>query len=73
MGCHPDICDIAAATLGLFVKANGITRAIMKLSMVDLACNPILGLTPKLNESGESKRVGRISLCGDGMMRTIAL
>jgi hypothetical protein len=41
MGCHPDICDIAAATLGLFVKANGITRAIMKLSKVDLACNPI--------------------------------
>jgi transposase len=35
------------------------------------AVGPILGLTPKLNESGESKRVGRISLCGDGMMRTL--
>lgn len=35
------------------------------------AVGPILGLTPKLNESGESKRVGGISLCGDGMMRTL--
>ncbi|MER8873823.1 IS110 family transposase [Mesorhizobium sp. M0814] len=35
------------------------------------AVGPILGLTPKLNESGESKRVGCISLCGDGMMRTL--
>jgi transposase len=35
------------------------------------AVGPILGLTPKLNESGESKRVGRLSLCGDAMMRTL--
>lgn len=35
------------------------------------AVGPILGLTPVLNQSGESKRVGRISLCGDGMMRTL--
>lgn len=35
------------------------------------AVGPILGLTPKLDESGESKRVGGISLCGDGMMRTL--
>jgi transposase len=27
-----------------------------------------LGLTPVLNQSGESHRVGRISLCGDDMM-----
>ncbi|RWP57393.1 MAG: IS110 family transposase [Mesorhizobium sp.] len=31
----------------------------------------ILGLTPVLNESGESRRIGRISLCGDRMMRTL--
>ncbi|MER9020920.1 transposase, partial [Mesorhizobium sp. M0898] len=31
----------------------------------------ILGLTPVLNQSGESHRVGRVSLCGDGMMRTL--
>jgi len=35
------------------------------------AVGAILGLTPKLDESGESKRVGCISLCGDGMMRTL--
>ncbi|RJT22399.1 IS110 family transposase [Mesorhizobium waimense] len=35
------------------------------------AVGAILGLTPVLNESGESRRVGRISACGDGMMRTL--
>lgn len=35
------------------------------------AVGPILGLTPKLNESGESKRAGCISRCGDAMMRTL--
>ncbi|ESY87213.1 hypothetical protein X738_32910 [Mesorhizobium sp. LNHC209A00] len=35
------------------------------------AVGPILGLTPKLKESGESKRVGCISLCGDAVMRTL--
>ena len=33
------------------------------------AVGPVLGLTPVLKESGESKRVGQVSLCGDGMMR----
>jgi transposase len=33
------------------------------------AVGPALGLTPVLNQSGESYRVGRISLCGDEMMR----
>jgi transposase len=28
-------------------------------------------LTPVLNQSGESNRVGRISLCGDAMMRSL--
>src|SRR6266478_793535 len=35
------------------------------------AVGPALGLTPVLHQSGESSRVGRISLCGDGMMRTL--
>lgn len=30
---------------------------------------PALGLTPTLHQSGESSRIGRISLCGDAMMR----
>jgi transposase len=33
------------------------------------AVGPALGLTPVLNQSGESHRMGRISLCGDDMMR----
>jgi transposase len=33
------------------------------------AVGPALGLTPALNQSGDSHRVGRISLCGDEMMR----
>lgn len=35
------------------------------------AVGPILGLTPRLNQSGESSRVGRISLCGDALMRSL--
>ncbi|MER9559752.1 IS110 family transposase [Mesorhizobium sp. M0323] len=35
------------------------------------AVGPALGLTPVLHESGESRRIGRISCCGDGMLRTL--
>ena len=35
------------------------------------AVGPALGLTPVLNQSGESHRAGRVSLCGDGMMRAL--
>ena len=35
------------------------------------AIGPSLGLTPVLNQSGESPRVGRISLCGDEAMRAL--
>ncbi len=35
------------------------------------AVGAALGLTPVLNQSGESHRVGRVSLCGDHMMRTL--
>jgi transposase len=35
------------------------------------AVGAVLGLTPAQYQSGESSRVGRISLCGDGMMRTL--
>ncbi|QDG94492.1 IS110 family transposase (plasmid) [Rhizobium sp. NIBRBAC000502774] len=31
----------------------------------------VLGLTPTLIQSGESNRIGRISLCGDGMLRSL--
>ena len=32
---------------------------------------PALGLTPVLHQSGETNRIGRISLCGDAMMRSL--
>lgn len=35
------------------------------------AVGPVLGLTPVLKQSGESHRVGRTSLCCDGIMRTL--
>ena len=35
------------------------------------AVGPSLGLTPVLNQSGESRRIGRVSLCGDQMMRAL--
>jgi transposase len=35
------------------------------------AVGPALRLTPVLDQSGESSRVGRISLCGDALMRTL--
>jgi transposase len=35
------------------------------------AVGPLLGLTPKLHQSGETNRIGRASLAGDDMMRTL--
>lgn len=35
------------------------------------AVGPALGLTPVLNQSGEIRRVGMISLCGDSRMRSL--
>lgn len=35
------------------------------------AVGPALGLTPVTNQSGESKRVGRVSAAGDGIMRSL--
>ena len=35
------------------------------------AVGAVLGLTPAQHQSGEMNRVGRISLCGDGMMRAL--
>ncbi len=35
------------------------------------AVGAVLGLTPAQHQSGEMSRVGRVSLCGDGMMRAL--
>jgi transposase len=33
------------------------------------AVGAVLGLTPVLNQSGESRRIGHVTLCGDAMLR----
>jgi transposase len=35
------------------------------------AVGAVLGLTPVQHQSGESNRIGKVSLCGDAMMRTL--
>jgi transposase len=35
------------------------------------AVGAILGLTPAQHQSGESNRIGKVSLCGDGMLRSL--
>jgi len=35
------------------------------------AVGPALGLTPVRSQSGHTERIGRISLCGDALMRTL--
>lgn len=35
------------------------------------AVGAMIGLTPLLNQSGESKRIGHVTLCGDSMLRSL--
>jgi transposase len=35
------------------------------------AVGAVLGLTPAQHQSGESNRIGKVSLCGDGMLRSL--
>jgi transposase len=35
------------------------------------AVGALLGLTPAQHQSGESNRLGKVSLCGDGMLRSM--
>lgn len=61
------------------IPGVGAVTSLAFVSTIDIparfrrsrAVGPILGLTPALNQSGESQRVGRVSLCGDGMMRAL--
>ncbi|CAN7658919.1 IS110 family transposase [Phyllobacterium sp. LjRoot231] len=61
------------------IPGIGPVSALAFISTIDVparfrssrAVGPALGLTPVLNQSGESHRVGRISLCGDAMMRAL--
>ncbi len=61
------------------IPGVGPVTAVAFVSTIDIparfrnsrAVGAALGLTPVLHQSGESKRVGRISQCGDTAMRTL--
>jgi len=67
----------AACTRLMTIPGVGPVTALAFISTIDIptrfrssrSVGPALGLTPVLKQSGESERVGRVSLCGDGMMR----
>ncbi|ERP91232.1 hypothetical protein Q669_32040 [Labrenzia sp. C1B10] len=61
------------------IPGVGPITALAFVSTIDIparfrnsrAVGPAIGLTPVLNQSSESRRVGRISQCGDNMMRAL--
>jgi transposase len=77
-GRVPEIAgnDTACRRL-MTIPGVGPVTALAFISTIDIparfrssrSVGPVLGLTPVLKQSGESERVGRVSLCGDGMMR----
>ncbi|APX26179.1 MULTISPECIES: IS110 family transposase [Roseobacteraceae] len=80
---HREVVEIAtgdAVCMRLMtVPGVGAVTSLAFVSTIDIparfrrsrAVGPVLGLTPVLKQSGESQRVGRVSLCGDGMMRAL--
>ncbi|MBP0614846.1 IS110 family transposase [Jiella mangrovi] len=71
--------DDAVCRRLMTIPGVGPVTSLAFISMIDAparfansrAVGPALGLTPTLHQSGESHRVGRISLCGDGMVRSL--
>lgn len=71
--------DDATCARLMTVPGVGPVTALAFVSTIDIparfrrsrAVGPVLGLTPVLRQTGESKRIGCISLCGDVMMRTL--
>lgn len=71
--------DDATCNRLMTVPGVGPVTALAFVSTIDIparfrnsrAVGPVLGLTPVLLQTGESKRIGCISLCGDVMMRTL--
>lgn len=80
---HGKVLEIAKADAVcmrlMTIPGVGPVTSLAFISTIDIparfrssrAVGPVLGLTPVLNQSGESQRVGRVSLCGDGMMRAL--
>lgn len=78
---HKKVLDLARddeiCSLLMTIPGVGPVVALAYTATIDIperfarskAVGPVLGLTPILKEPGESKRIGRISCCGDGMMR----
>ncbi|TIL34612.1 MAG: IS110 family transposase [Mesorhizobium sp.] len=71
--------DDEVCALLMTIPGVGPVTALAYTATIDIperfknsrAVGPALGLTPVLDRSGESWRIGRISCCGDGMMRTL--
>jgi transposase len=59
-GVNPVVSLVLSATIDIPAQFKN-SRAV----------GPALGLPPVLNKSGESRRIGRVSLCGDAMMRAL--
>ena len=80
---HRKVLEIArddtVCTRLMTIPGVGAVTALAFTSTIDVparfpnsrAVGPVFGLTPVLNQSGESHRVGRVSLCGDAMMRAL--
>ncbi len=80
---HKKVVDIArddrTCRLLMTIPGVGPIVSVAFTSTIDIpqrfknskTVGAVLGLTPRMNESGESKRVGKVSCCGDGMMRML--
>ncbi len=61
------------------IPGVGPVTALAYVSTIDVparfkhsrAVGPSLGLTPKLNQTGQSRRMGRVTKCGDGLTRAL--
>lgn len=71
--------DDAVCRRLMTIPGVGAVTALAFKSTIDIparfknstAAGPTLALTPVLNQSGESRRIGHISLAGDAMLRTL--
>jgi transposase len=68
---RPDLAEIMEPLLAARRALREHFVALHQKLRTSKAVGPALGLTPVQHQSGESHRVGRISLCGDAMLRTL--
>ena len=61
------------------IPGAGAITALAYVSAIDVparfsrsrSVGPSLGLTPRLDQTGQSRRTGRVTKCGDGMTRAL--